>query len=189
MYNTGSYATMVSLCSVVLGILLGSIALLLFSAPQVHSQSYCRLPIDKEKIKAVAVRNLKLELTEGDDVTELHVKKVNFTCLASRGLNRYSSATVVTELLVTTASKLIKAANATTQFQMGCVDGMWGYPTDLTTFDGLAPKQPFEIPLETQCYECTASYKAHFQKRYDSKSNCIRKSFPYLNCTLLLQYN
>lgn len=153
-------------------------------ATQVSSQSYCELPIDWESIKLRAHDNIDSIQAEGHTVNlgDVHVRHVNFTCLAPRGFNKYISATVVTELVVTVfEGTKPKYVNQTQyhQFQMGCWKGVWGTSRDSSEFDLYAPEQLLQIPLETQCSDCSDSVKAFARPSYDADSNCDRKGFHY----------
>lgn len=182
MLDTGSSTTVMALCTLALAMLLGSsISRSFFSVAQSPPESYCELPIDKERIKVRAHNNLEIIQTEGNYIRldQVNVKKIHFTCLASRGIGLYSSASLVAELLV--AHRTWKP-NSTRdyQFQMSCVKGKWGSPKDRSSFDRGGEEQLFEIPLEKQCFECEENVGAYMHSSYDRRSNCFRKRFYHL---------
>ena len=171
---------MMSSCSLLLGMLLGSIIFSSFVAAQTKSDPYCQLPIDKKTVKFVLFSNLALYERSGYifRIEDVHVERTNFTCLATRGYNRYSSATVLTEISVTNPwwSRYEPNSTVTYQFQIGCRNGKWDKATDTSTFDPAGSEQLFNLSLETQCNECTGSF-AKQRPTYDLESNCDRKNF------------
>lgn len=150
--------------------------LCLTSVNFVTSQTYCQLPISQGRIQSAIQRNLEIIGAQGlvIDKDEIYLERVSMTCLASRGIDRYSSVTVVAKYMVT-----VMGINQTMQhqFQMSCHDGVWDFPSDESAFDMNAPPMPFEIPLEMQCSECTESLNALSMPYYDAKTNCNCEDF------------
>lgn len=142
----------------------------------ISSQPYCQFPIDWERVQDILHKNLEDILSEGVDLSkdEVYLQRVAITCLASRGINKYITATVATEFLVT-----LFGVNQTQQqqFQMGCSNGVWDFALDSSAFDVNPPHQIFDIPLETQCSDCTEAIAAMTDPYYDADSNCDRKGF------------
>ena len=151
--------------------------LFLMSINSVTSLSYCHLPINQTIIQSVIRRDIELAAGHGVDNIIIHLQRMKLTCLASRGIDQYNSASVVAQYTVTVLGVNQAMVN---QFQLSCKNGVWGYPTDHSAFDVNKPPMPFEIPIEKQCSECTESLQDLAMPYYDAISKCNRKHCCYI---------